>query len=205
MKIEELKGKKITVMGLGLHGGGIGTIKFLSGVGAKVTVTDIKAKEELAQSLEKIKGLKNVETVFGQHRREDFIKADMVIKNPGVPWNNQHIKLALENDVPVEIDASLFFKLCQNPIIGITGTKGKTTTASLIFEILKTAGKNPLQVGVGQVSVLDKLELLKKDTWVVFELSSWRLSGLGRAKLSPQIAVWTNFYPDHLNYYKDLE
>ena len=205
MKAEDLKGKKITVMGLGLHGGGVGTVKFLAEAGARVVATDIKTGEELASSLAKIRNLKNVELVLGQHRQEDFSQVDMVIKNPGVSWSNQHIKIALENKIPVEIDASLFFKLCQNRIIGVTGTKGKTTTASLIFEILKTSGKEPVKVGVGQVSVLDKLKDLKKDSLVVFELSSWRLSGLGRAKISPQIAVWTNFYPDHLNYYKDLE
>ena len=128
-----------------------------------------------------------------------------MIKTPPVPWTNHHIKLALSKNIPVEVDASLFFQLCKNPIIGITGTKGKTTTASLIFQILKLAGKNPVKVGVGQVAVLDKLDELKKDSLVVFELSSWRLASLGRAKISPQIAVWTNLFPDHLNYYKSME
>ncbi|KKQ15373.1 MAG: UDP-N-acetylmuramoylalanine-D-glutamate ligase, partial [Candidatus Moranbacteria bacterium GW2011_GWE1_36_7] len=105
----------------------------------------------------------------------------------------------------VEMDSSLFFKLCKNKIIGVTGTKGKTTTATLIYEILKTVGKNPIKIGIGQVSVLDKLLLLKKDSIVVFELSSWRLSALGRAKLSPHIAVFKNIMPDHLNYYGTME
>ncbi len=164
MQISDLKGKKITVMGLGLHGGGIGTVQFLSGAGAKVIVTDLKSKEELAPSLEKLKDLKNVEYVLGQHRPEDFIEADMVVKTPPAPWSNKYIKLALEKNIPVEVDSSLFFKLCKNLIIGITGTRGKTTTATLIFEILKAAGKNPLKAGIGQVPVLNKLSELKKDT-----------------------------------------
>ena len=205
MNITDLKEKKITVMGLGLHGGGVGTVRFLCEAGAKVTVTDLRSKEELVVSLEKLKGLKNITYVFNQHRPEDFIKTDMVVKNPAVPWTNKHVKLALENQVPVEMDSSLFFKFCKNPIIGVTGTKGKSTTASLIFDILKTAGKNPVKVGVGQISVLDKLKELKKDSVVVFELSSWRLSALGRYKMSPQIAVITNIYPDHLNYYKTMD
>jgi UDP-N-acetylmuramoylalanine--D-glutamate ligase len=205
MNVTDLKGKKITVMGLGLHGGGIGTVRFLSEAGAIVTVTDIKSKEELAPSLLKLKGLKNVSYVFQQHRSENFSKADLIIKTPPAPWTNKYIKLALENNVPVEIDSSLFFKLCKNLIIGVTGTKGKTTTASLIYEILKAAGKSVIKAGIGQTSVLDKLKDLKKDTVVVFELSSWRLSALGRNKLSPQIAVMTNIYPDHLNYYKTIE
>jgi UDP-N-acetylmuramoylalanine--D-glutamate ligase len=129
----------------------------------------------------------------------------MVVKNPAVPWNNKHIKLALDSNIPVEMDSSLFFKLCKNPIIGVTGTKGKTTIATLIYEILKSAGLNPIRAGVGQISSLDKLDLLKKNSVVIFELSSWRLSALGRAKMSPQIAVIANIFPDHLNYYDSLE
>jgi len=199
------KDKKITVYGLGLHGGGVGVVKFLVANGAKVIVTDLSSREKLATSLEKLKGLKNIKYVLGQHRSEDFTNVDMVIKNPAIAWTDQHVKLALEKKVPVEMDSSLFFKLCKNKIIGVTGTKGKTTTAVLIYEILKSAGKNPLKVGIGQASVLDKLALLKKDSLVVFELSSWRLSALGRAKLSPQIAVFKNLMPDHLNYYGTME
>lgn len=205
MKLEDIKEKKVTIMGLGLHGGGVGTARFFHDAGAKVTVTDLKSKEDLAVSLEKIKDLKNIKYVLGQHRPEDFTRADMVVKTPPAPWSNKYIKLALENNVPVEIDSSLFFKLCRNPIIGVTGTKGKTTTATLIYEILKTAGRNPVKAGIGQTSVLDKLKDLKSDSIVVFELSSWRLSALGRSQLSPKVAVLTNIYPDHLNYYKNIE
>ena len=205
MKIEDLKGKKITVMGLGIHGGGVGTVRFLHEAGAKLIVTDIKTKEQLAPSLEKLNDLRNIEYVFGQHRTEDFTDADMVIKTPPAPWTNKQIKLALEKNIPVEIDSSLFFKLCKNPIVGITGTKGKTTTSTLIYEILKAAGKNPVKVGIGQGSVLDKLKEIKKDSVVVFELSSWRLSGIGRYKMSPHVAVLTNIFPDHVNYYGTME
>jgi UDP-N-acetylmuramoylalanine--D-glutamate ligase len=205
MKIEDLKGKKITVMGLGLLGGGIGTVKFLNLAGAKVLVTDIKSKEELAASIEALKDCKGIEYVLGQHRIEDFTKTDMVIKNPGASWENKYVQMALDKKIPVEMDSSLFFKLCKNEIIGVTGSKGKTTTATLIFEILKKAGKNPVAVGIGKVSVLDKLKELKKDSVAVFELSSWRLSALGRNQLSPKVAVLTNIYPDHLNYYKKME
>lgn len=205
MKIEDFKGKKITVMGLGLLGGGIGTVKFLNLAGAKVLVTDIKSKEELVVSIEALKDYKGIEYVLGQHRIEDFTKTDMVIKNPGASWENKYVKMALDKKIPVEMDSSLFFKLCKNEIIGVTGSKGKTTVATLIFEILKKAGKNPVAVGIGKVSVLDKLKELKKDSVVVFELSSWRLSALGRNKLSPKVAVLTNIHPDHLNYYKNME
>jgi len=200
------KNKKITVFGLGLLGGGLGVVKFLAKHGAKkIIITDIKNNQQLKKTVDKLKGMKNIELVLGYHRIEDFTKVDMVVKNPQIPWDNKYIKEALDKKIPVEMDSSLFFKFCNNKIIGITGTKGKTTTSSMIFDLLKNSGRRPIMVGVGEESVLDKLEELKKDSIVVFELSSWRLSALGRFKLSPQIAVLKNIFPDHLNYYKGMK
>lgn len=201
----DFKGKKVTVMGIGLHGGSIAMIKWLLSQGAFVTATDKKNKDDLNDSIGKLEGLKNLKLFLGQHRMEDFERADMVIKNPMVRWDDKYIKAALAKKIPVEMDSSLFFKLCPSKkIIGITGTKGKTTTSLAIFNILKQAGKKVIKVGIGQEAVMDKLSEIDKDTVVVFELSSWRLSALGRAKISPHVAVLTNIYPDHLNYYEDM-
>lgn len=205
MDVSYFKGKKITVLGLGLLGGGLGVVKFLVKHGAHVIVTDMKSKEQLAPSLTKLEGIKNIKYILGHHRQEDFLKVDMVIINPAVSWTNKYIKLAMEKKIPVEMDSSLFFQLCKNPIIGITGTKGKTTISTMVFDLLKLVGKNPIKVGIGNASVLDKLEELKKDSVVVFELSSWRLSALGKVGKSPQIAVLKNILPDHLNYYKSMQ
>lgn len=194
-------------MGIGLHGGGIATVRFFASAGAKVIATDLKTEKELASSIEKLKGLKNVKFVLGQHRIEDFENVDLVVKSPAAPWTSKHIQAALKKKIPVEMDSSIFFKLCKLPIIGVTGTKGKTTTATLIAEILKTAGKKVFTAGIGQKPVLGVLDEIgdTKDGVVIFELSSWRLSGLGRESLSPHIAVITNIFPDHLNYYGTME
>ncbi len=207
MKITEFREKKITVMGIGLHGGALSVIRFFSNAGAKVIATDIKNKDQLAKSLEKLKGIPNVQVVLGQHRMEDFTRVDMVVKNPAVPWSERHIQAALAKGIPVEVDASIFMKLIKVPVIGVTGSKGKTTTATLIKHILETAGKKVFGVGISQVPVLDKIDEINgtENALVVFELSSWRLSGLGRTQISPQIAVITNVYPDHLNYYRSME
>jgi UDP-N-acetylmuramoylalanine--D-glutamate ligase len=207
MKKSDFKDKKITVMGIGLHGGGVATVRFFASAGAKVIATDLKTEKELTSSLEKLKDLKNVQFVLGQHRIEDFENVDMVVKSPAASWNSKHIQAALKKKVPVEMDSSIFFKLCKLPIIGVTGTKGKTTSSTLIFEILKNAGEKAYSAGIGQKPVLDLLEEIEgiKDGVVVFELSSWRLSALGREKLSPHIAVVTNIFPDHLNYYGTME
>lgn len=200
------KGKRITVFGLGLNMGGIGTVKFLAAEGAReIIVTDIKSRSELAPALEKLSQYKNVTFVLGQHRPEDFTRVDMVIKNPVIPWTNEYVRIAEKHHVPVEMDASIFFALCKAPIIGITGTKGKTTTATLIAHILEQAKKRVVKVGIGQVGVLGMLASVTPESVVVFELSSWRLSALGRLKKSPALAVLTNIYPDHLNYYKTME
>lgn len=205
MKKEHLKGKRVTVFGLGINEGGVGTIEFLEQMGVKaIVVTDVKKKNELAVSLKKLERYKNITYILGQHRREDFIHTDLVIKNPGIPWTNEYIKLALANKVPVEMDSSLFFSFCKNKIIGVTGTRGKTTTASMIAHILEKSGIPVVRVGISQTPVLGLLSKIKPGDIVVFELSSWRLSALGRIRQSPPIAVFTNLYPDHLNYYRNF-
>jgi UDP-N-acetylmuramoylalanine--D-glutamate ligase len=207
MKKSDFKGKKVTVMGIGLHGGGVATVRFFVSAGSRVVATDMKSEKELRASLEKLADLKNITFVLGQHRMEDFINVDMVVKGPAVSWSSKHIQEALKKKIPVEMDSSIFFKLCRLPIIGVTGTKGKTTTATLIAEILKTAGKKVFTAGIGQKPVLNILEETDKvkEGVVVFELSSWRLSALGRSGLSPHIAVITNIFRDHLNYYGTME
>ncbi len=199
------KNKRITIFGLGLNMGGLGTILYAAKHGAReIIVTDIKSKDELSPSLQKLAAYKNITYVLGQHRPEDFTRVDLVIKNPGIPWTNEYIKLALQHNVPVEMDSSLFFSLCPAPIIGVTGSKGKTTTASLIAHILERAGKKVVRIGISQVGVLGELDKVTAESVVVFELSSWRLSALGRKRQSPHIAVLTNIYPDHLDYYKTM-
>lgn len=198
-------GKKVTLFGLGLHGGGVGTARFLSQAGAKVTVTDIKTADQLRVSVRALKEYKNISFVLGQNRPEDFDRADMVVISPAIQWSNPYVQRALKHNIPVEMDASLFCKLCPCPVVGVTGTKGKTTTSLLTYQILEHSQKNPVEIGIGQTSVLDKLPVITKENIAVFELSSWRLSSLGRNRMSPHVGVFTNFLPDHLNYYGSMD
>ncbi len=199
-----LKNKRITIMGLGLNQGGLGVARFLARAGARVLVTDLKTKKELAPSLKQLQGLP-IKYVLGRHREQDFIKTDMIIRNPGVPDNSPFLKIARKHRVPIETDMTLFWQLCPSKnIIGVTGTKGKSTTASLITHIFKTAKKDTVLAGNIGISVLDALPKIKKDTWVVLELSSWQLEGVGKHRISPHIAVMTNILPDHLNKYKNF-
>lgn len=205
MKITDFKGKRVTVFGLGLQGGGTGTVEFLSYAGAReIIVTDTRKREDLLPSLRQLEKVRNVTYVLGQHRPEDFTKTDLVVKNPGIPWTNEYVRLAKASGVPVHTDAGLFFDCCSNPIIGVTGTKGKTTTASMIAHILAESDIPVRKAGIGQEPVLGMLPELRPKEIVVFELSSWRLSGLRQVRKSPHIAVLTNLFPDHMNYYKDF-
>lgn len=203
MILMDFKEKKITVMGLGTHGGGVGTSKFLAKAGAKVIATDLKNAEELKESVEALRGLP-IKFVLGQHRIEDFSSVDMVIKNPAVPSNSRYLAIAKEHKIPIETDIGIFFELCPAPILGVTGTRGKSTTASLIFNIIKSYRNNVFLAGNIRISALEKLPRVKKDSLVILELSSWQLEELRTHQKSPRIAVVTNIFRDHMNRYQSM-
>ncbi|NVN96788.1 UDP-N-acetylmuramoyl-L-alanine--D-glutamate ligase [Candidatus Nomurabacteria bacterium] len=206
---KQFKDKKITVMGLGLLGRGIGYTKFLAECGADLIVTDLKTKEQLAPALKALNKFKNIKYILGEHRLEDFKGRDMIMKAAGVPLDSIYIKEAKKNGIPVEMDVSLFAKTASEVmVIGVTGTRGKSMTTTLIYEILKANEKllkKSVYVG-GNLRGMATLPILKKvkgGDILVCELDSWQLQGFGEAKISPSISVFTTFMPDHMNYYKD--
>lgn len=194
------------MMGLGLLGRGIGVANFLSKLGAGLLVTDLKTNAQLALALRQLKKSKNIKYVLGQHRLEDFRNCDMVIKAAGVPFNSEFVAEAKKNKIPIEMDASLFAKFTKAKIIGITGTRGKSTVTQIIYQALKKYYKKRKVFLGGNVRGLATLPLLEKtkaNDLVVLELDSWQLQGFGESKISPQIAVFTSFLCDHMNYYKN--
>ncbi len=195
------KNKKIVVMGLGLHGGGASVAKFFAKQGADVLITDLKTKEQLSDSIKKLKGLK-ISYTLGGHKEDDFLNADLIVKNPDVPNSSPYLEIARKNNIEIQTDTSLFFKLSGAFIIGVTGTKGKSTTASLIFHLLKPKFKRLFLAGNIGISPLEILPKIKKGDKVVLELSSFNLEDL---KQSPNIAVVTNILPDHLNRYSSMQ
>jgi len=201
MKVNIFKNKKVVVMGLGLNGGGVGVAKFFYRQGAKVLVTDLQTKEQLQKSINDLKNFK-VEFVLGGHRDQDFANADLIVKNPAVPSDSPYLKIAKEHRIPIRSDIDIFFELCKAPIIGVTGTKGKTTTATLIYLFLKTKYLKTILAGNMGISPLEILPKISKGSKVVLELSSFELEGLQK---SPDIAVITSLFPDHLNRYKTFD
>jgi UDP-N-acetylmuramoylalanine--D-glutamate ligase len=200
---QNFKGKKITLMGLGLLGRGVGDAEFLAACGAELIVTDFKPATELAPSLERLKDFPNIIYHLGEHRLEDFEDRDMVIRAPNTPLDSPFITHAREHGIPVEMDASLFAKLSPATIVGITGTRGKSTVTHLIYEMARTARKTPVLGGNERgVATLPLLATTDATNTVILELDSWQLQGFEDAHISPHISAWTNFLPDHMNYYK---
>jgi len=202
------EGKKITMMGLGILGRGVNVAKFLAECGTELTITDLKTEDQLAPSLKKLSKFPKIKYVLGRHDPADFSGKDMVIKVAGAPLDSPYIAEAIKNNIPIEMDASLFAKLAGSVVIvGITGTRGKSTVTHLIYDIIKNSGKRVCLGGnVKGLATLPLLKKVKEGDIVVMELDSWQLQGFADAKISPNIAVFTTFLPDHQNYYKnDME
>ena len=196
-------------MGLGLLGKGLGDALFLARVGARLTVTDLKSEKELASSIKALKKYKNIRFVLGRHEMEDFesvsYRTDFVLKAQGVPLDSPYIAHANKNKIPIRMDDELAISLFPKniTIVGVTGTRGKTTVATLIHHILKKSGvRSHLAGNIQGVATLDLVAKVKEGDIVVLELSSWQLQGFHARKISPHIGVFTNFKDDHLNYYK---
>jgi UDP-N-acetylmuramoylalanine--D-glutamate ligase len=200
--------QRVLIMGLGLHGGGVGASNYFSSTGAKVTVTDLKSEDELKSSIKALKNTRRLRFVFGRHELSDFENVDLIVKNPGVPWSSPFVKHAQKHGVPVETDIGLFLDkirpLTKN-IFGITGTKGKSTTATLFYRIIKAKYPDAFLSGNITGSVFDIIGKIKRDSRVILELSSFQLSGIANKGYSPRIGIFTNFMEDHLNYYNSMQ
>jgi len=196
-------GKKVTLMGLGLLGRGVGDARILAELGADLIVTDMKKAEDLQSSLDELKGFSNITYRLGCHDLADFKDRDFILKAAGVPIKNVYIDEARKNGIPIKMGASWFLELTGIPSVGVTGTKGKSSVTHLIHDIMSAAGMDAILGGnVRGVSTLGQLPRVTQNSVAILELDSWQLQGFGEDSLSPNIAVFTTFYPDHMNYYK---
>ena len=196
-------GRKVTVMGLGTRGGGSGMARYLAEHGASVTVTDLRSEVDLRGQVRELDNL-GIRFVLGRHEAEDFAGADVVVRNPGVRRDNQYLQLARECGAIIEMEMSIFLRRCPAPVIGITGTKGKTSTSALCGEMLRSFRPNTVVAGNMGVSAVGQLGQIGVETPVVLEVSSWQLEGMDERGLGPAIAVITNIAEDHLDTYPDF-
>ncbi len=191
-------------MGLGLLGRGVGDVAFLAAAGAELIVTDRKSEEELSESLAKLAEYPSITYVLGEHRMEDFEGQDLILVAAGVPMDSPYLTHAREAGVRLVQSAALFMELAKIPVIGVTGTRGKSTVTHMIYHVLShmTEGGEVLLGGnVRGVSNLQLLKSVTEDSIAVMELDSWQLQGFGWAEMSPQVSVFGTFMEDHMNYY----
>lgn len=188
--------KKVLVLGLAKSG--VSAASLLNKLGAFVTVNDIKPLSENPEA----QGLleQGIKVICGSHPIELLDEGfELIVKNPGIPYRNPLIKGALEKGIPVITEVELAYQISEAPFVGITGTNGKTTTTTLIFEMLKAGDKSPLIAGnIGTVAS-GVAEAAEAEDTIVIELSSFQLMGI--EEFRPEIAIVTNLYDAHLDYH----
>jgi UDP-N-acetylmuramoylalanine--D-glutamate ligase len=198
-------GRRVTVMGLGRFGGGLGAVQFLLERGARVSVTDLRSPQELQESLSQIDASRLETLALGQHPEAMFTDTDLLVVNPAVRRNHPLIALARSHGIPTTSEIGLFWRHQQGRIVGVTGSNGKSTTTALIHHLLTTAGERTWLGGNLGGSLLPEVEKIAPQDWVVLELSSFMLADLNEQRVSPQVAVVTNFAPNHLDWHPDLD
>lgn len=196
---QRLENRRAAVIGLGKSN--IPLIRFLHGLGCAVTACDKKTREELGKALDPLAGLP-VTYSLGQDYLQGVAGCDYLFVTPGMPKDLPEIKAAIDAGAKLDSEMGLFFSLCRAPIIGITGSIGKTTTTTITGEILRAAGRT-VHVG-GNIGhpLLSEAEHITPDDIVVLELSSFQLQMLER---SPQISVVLNIIPNHLDQHRSME
>lgn len=195
-----LKGKKATLIGLGTRTN-VSLARFLVGRGATVTISDRKPAEQLQQEIALLGDLP-VTLSLGGNRVEDTLGADIVFVTPGAPRDIPAVVAAVEKGIPVSSEIELLFELCPAPIVGITGSSGKSTTTTLVGEILKEAGRRVYVGGNLGTPLIEKVDEMTAEDWVVLELSSFQLEFMRR---SPHVAAILNITPNHLDRHPSME
>ncbi|MBN1930069.1 MAG: UDP-N-acetylmuramoyl-L-alanine--D-glutamate ligase [Desulfobacterales bacterium] len=195
----EINNKNILIVGLGVSGSA--AARFLKNRGASVTVTDMAAEKELTAYASVLREL-NIRMELGQHRMETFEKADLIILSPGVPHTIFPVKRAQAKGIPVFGEIELAYRFIREPIIAVTGTNGKTTTTTLLGEMLKNSGMDVFVGGNIGNPLIGYADQKEKADIIVAELSSFQLDTIDTFR--PKVAVVLNITEDHLDRYPDF-
>ncbi|WP_332647972.1 UDP-N-acetylmuramoyl-L-alanine--D-glutamate ligase [Lysinibacillus sp. 54212] len=200
LEYRSLQHKKVLVLGLAKSG--VAAAELLHELGAFVTVNDAKPFDANPEAQDLL--TKGITVICGRHP-EDLLDEgfELVVKNPGIPYSNPIIADALKRELPVITEMELAYLVSEAPFIGITGTNGKTTTTTLIYEMLEKGNRKPLIAGnIGTVACGVAAEATS-DNVIVTELSSFQL--MGTRTFKPRIAILTNLYDAHLDYHGTFE
>ncbi|MFH1745178.1 MAG: UDP-N-acetylmuramoyl-L-alanine--D-glutamate ligase [bacterium] len=194
--IEKIKDKKIAMLGLGIENFSLVNYILKHKIPCEITVCDKKNKEEMDARYEELSQNSNIKWKLGDEFNKELDSFDIVFRSPGWPTFCPGIQQALRNKTALSSAMKLFFEVCPTKnIIGVTGTKGKGTTSSLLYEIIQASGQKVFLGGNIGTSPFDFIDEIKDNDWVVLELSSFQLENMNR---SPHIAVITNFVKEHL-------
>lgn len=198
--IEDLKEKKILIVGMGRTG--VAAAKYLHSKGALVTLSDHKSKAELADYLELMEGV-DVNYDLGGHTPKLFLEQDVVMLSPGISAQLKIFDYARQNGVHVTGEFEFMSQFIKQPIIGVTGTNGKTTTVSLVYEMLKKSNKNVWVGGNYGKPVSELLMLDNEPDVVVLEVSSFMLEHV--VNFNPKNIIFMNLAENHLDRHKTME
>lgn len=199
------QGACVLVAGLGRFGGGAGAVRYFAERGARVLVTDMAAPETLATSLATLADLE-FETVLGEHRREDFERAELVVANPGMRPDHELLTAARAAGAVVTSEVELFLERASAPFVAVSGTQGKSSTVTMLADLLRAAGRRVHlggNVGGSLLSALDESPDL-----FVLELSSYQLEALGPdvgTRVEARAVALTNVLADHLERHGSLD
>ena len=198
-RIASLRGRRVGIVGLGREGTDLA--RFLVGHGARVRVSDRAPAELLAEAIGALNGL-DIDYSLGRQESGDLLDCDEIFVSPGVPPEAPVVAVPAAEGIPISSATVLFFELCPGPIVGITGSSGKTTTTSLTGCIFREGGIASVVGGNIGVPMLNRLQAITPDTWCVLELSSFQLADM---PYSPQVGAILNITPNHLDRHPDMD
>jgi UDP-N-acetylmuramoylalanine--D-glutamate ligase len=199
------EGRQVTILGLGVFGGGAGAARYFAERGARVIASDLRGASDLAESLRALEGLP-IEFRLGPDSggEEDFAGSDLVVVNPAVPPDSPALAAAQRCGARLDAEINLLLRLCPAPVAAVTGTNGKSTTVALLGEMMRRTGRKTWVGGNLGGSLLPEVDRMATGDIVVIELSSFQSQRLAWAGLSPHLGAVLNLTPNHLDRHRDM-
>lgn len=197
--LNDIKGKKVAVLGIGISNTPL--IRLLLRAGVEVTTCDRRRREDFDGRVDELESL-GANVCLGEDYLEHLEGQDIIFRTPGMRPDLPQLTAAVERGSVLTSEMEVFFQVCPCPIIGVTGSDGKTTTTTIIAELLKAAGKTVYLGGNIGKPLLADVKMMEPSDYAVVELSSFQLMTMTRC---PRIAVVTNLAPNHLDVHKSME